>query len=109
MRLAHDLFMPFRPGRVGLVTSHAMAVIQYLQFYVGVIHMRLARAVTALAGYCLVFVFENLLNVVGVTLVTSLLSRKNWLALANFHQSVPAEPAILLERRRGQTEPRNRI
>src|SRR5262249_7037223 len=64
-----DLLEPFGPGRVLLVTAHAMAEGQLGNFDVRVVRMRAAGSVTGFAGDRFVLELQELLVDVRVALV----------------------------------------
>ena len=100
---AHNLFVPFRPGRIGLMAADAVAVIEYLHLYFGVVGvggMGLARAVAGLARESLVLVLLQFLDDLGMTLVARLLAGVNTVARGHFRERSAAIPPVFPKRRR---------
>ena len=110
MGLAHDLFVPLGPRRVGLVAADAGRVAAPVDIVLpGIAGVRFTRAMAGFAGQALVLVLRQFLVFIPVALLAGLLSGVNPGTRCQFRQRGPTIPPIFPERRRGQEVTSDRI
>jgi len=101
MRLDADLFVPLRPGWIGLVASNAGTERLFLRrqlCLVRIVRVRLAGAVASLTRQGLVREFKEHLFLFGMAFSAGFPAREHGLVAGSLFEGIPPIPSVLAKR-----------
>ena len=109
MGSADDLFVPFRPGRVSLMTTEASPIIAFRNFDIRVLRVSLPGTMTPFTRQVFVLEFRQLLHLVRMAFFAGLSPCKDSVPRRQQRQRIPPIEPILPEGGRRQKRPGDRI